>query len=200
MFNSENPYARWAARILPAFVLWILARLIAPLAVLQMVSTGNRETAPKWAAWAAPFDHTFCGANADPMWIRWWLTNDPKKPGAKDDRAWYVHLLRKLGVRTLEHPLVILAQFLRNGAGTANYRWLGVYLEGPVVVIGEDGQYEARIKLDLPGPLLAFRRTFRWLGGETWIGWKIDAPKDGLVDDGDPKSGYAKWILYPWRK
>lgn len=173
-------YLRWAAIVPLVILMWPVARIVGTIATIQMVLTDQRVYAPVWARLFAPFDHSFTGANVDPMWRRWWETDEGT------GREWYCKLLKRWGIRSTSHGLVIWLQWMRNGGGTANYTLLGVQVSKEHDLTGEDGNYD----LWLGGKRVAFRRKYRWLGGETWIGWMINRPF----------AGHAKHLFYPWRK
>lgn len=107
----------WMLRVLMALPVLLLARLLAPLAVL---TASDPRYVPRWARWIAPADHDLCGPRADPMWVRWWESEDG------GGRAWYVNTLKRMGVRSTAHWAARLLQLWRNGGAGAMYTFLGV--------------------------------------------------------------------------
>ena len=115
---------KWALQALAQIPLRIVVYLVAPIAVATM---DNPRAVQPWAWWLAPADHDLSGPNADPMWIRWWETDE-------GSRAWYCSFLKGLGIKSTEHWIVRLLQLWRNGGAGLNYTWFGIDLTGMEVI------------------------------------------------------------------
>lgn len=190
----------WALRVLCSVPVWVLARILAPLAVAT-----QRDPArlPGWAWWIGPADHDMSGLGADPMWLRWWETDEG------GGRAWYCTALRRLGVRSTAHPLVRLLQLMRNGGAGAMYRMLGEPIDDRLITREQDGgrtlylAYKLKHtvgvgggRAPMPGarPVAFYLSIDRASGWGTQVGIKLNHP----VRMGS--KSYCKLSFSPWRK
>lgn len=180
---------KWIRCLLLAIPLQIAARILAPFAL----RSGDPTRAADWAWWIAPADHRIAGPKADPMWIRWWETDE-------GSRAWYCALGRKLGVRSTLHWFPRLMQLMRNAGAGGMYVWLGVRVDNCLIVASSGpnnpdlppyGTKERRAyyladtkgigggREPLPNakPVAFYRQTYLPVGGrliEILWGWKLN--------------------------
>lgn len=190
----------WAFRVLCSVPIFLLARLFAPLAVAMQRTP---EKLPGGAWWIGPADHDLCGPGADPMWLRWWETDEG------GGRAWYCTALRKAGIRSTAHWLVRLLQLWRNGGAGANYRMLGQRVDELLITREVDGNrtiYLAyrmrdtagvgggRIPLPKAKPVVFYLSIDRPSGWGTQVGIKLNHP----VRIGGKT--YCKLHCSPWRR
>jgi len=117
--------SKWRGSIPKIIGILVASRVVA----IYIVATQKDPTkTPDWATWAVPFDHEIAGENADPMWIRWWETDEG------DGRAWYVPFFKKMGVKDTKHWIPRLLQLWRNGGAGALYTTLGMDLSNLHVI------------------------------------------------------------------
>lgn len=188
--------ADWIFRVLLAIPLQIVARLAAPFALISR----DKTRAPAWAWWIAAVDHDIAGPGADPMWRRWWETDEG------GGRAWYCVLGRKLGIRSTLHGLPRLMQLLRNAGAGAMYRGLGLRVD-ELLIVQADASTRLAYRLKdtagvgggrtpIPGAKpVAFYKSIAWPGGwHSQLGWKLNHPV--LIGD----RTYCKLSFSPLRK
>lgn len=193
-------WADWAFRVALSIPVWILARLLSPLAVAM-----QRDPAklPGWAWWIGPADHDMCGPNADPMWLRWWETDEG------GGRTWYCTALKKAGIRDCAHPIVRWLQLWRNGGAGANYRMLGQRVDDLLITRDEAGgrtlylaykmKHTAGIgggREPMPGarPVAFYLSIYRKSGWNSQLGIKLNHPVKMAGKT------YCKLSCSPWRR
>ena len=175
-------WIKWGLQALAQIPLRIVVYLVAPIAVATM---DNKKYVQPWAWWLAPVDHALSGipmkgadpkTHADPMWWRWWHTDD-------GSRAWYCTALKKLGIRDTEHWIVRLLQLWRNGGAGVNYTWFGVDLTGLEIIKHEteDGNRYFAYKADHVISHGGIRQPFTgslprafYITGDGKRGWKLN--------------------------